>query len=139
MNIDKTKELERVEKALKKEKNLNQISFYEGYIKGLKFEGKTGGDIDKTIKSALEEFDEKWHTSENNGGWNEPYEGPDFYLAKNFLKEKLKEAYEEGKEELIKEIKDWAEKYMEATKKYYGTDKNGISPEDLLNKLNKIK
>lgn len=31
------KEIKKAEEALNKEKNLNQKSFYEGYIKGLKF------------------------------------------------------------------------------------------------------
>ena len=38
---ERLKELQKVEKALADERNLDQISFYEGYIKGLKFAEKT--------------------------------------------------------------------------------------------------
>ncbi len=31
------KEIKRIEKILAKEKNLNKITFYEGYLKGLRF------------------------------------------------------------------------------------------------------
>ena len=39
-------------------------------------------------------------------------------------------------EKYQKELKKWAEEYMEEAKKHYGTDKHGISLEDLLGKLN---
>ncbi len=34
------KEIERIEKKLETEKNLDKITFYEGYLKGLKFQEK---------------------------------------------------------------------------------------------------
>jgi len=53
------------------------------------------------------------------------------------------ECYEEGFSAGEKEVKDriieWAKNYMNEMRKHYGTDKHGISEDDLVNFLNKDK
>jgi hypothetical protein len=46
--------------------------------------------------------------------------------------------YEVTKEQVKKDIKDWATNYIEEDTKLYGTDKHGIALEDLLTKLEEI-
>ena len=48
-------EIKKAEKALAEETNLNQQSFYEGYIKGLKFSQKT---LDKREEEIIEKVEE---------------------------------------------------------------------------------
>ena len=38
------KEIERIEKILETEKNLDKITFYEGYLKGLKYKEKNANN-----------------------------------------------------------------------------------------------
>lgn len=49
-----------------------------------------------------------------------------------------KEIEKQAKSEMKKDLINWAEKYMQETIKYYGTDKHGISKDDLINYLNKL-
>ena len=109
-------------------------------------------DYAELENKALEEFREKF-----NSAIDPDARGKDSVIEQ-FWKSHLKEAYEAGKKNkeigvaevyafdagkqdgIISErerIKKWAEKYMEETTKYYGTDKHGIGLEDLLQELNK--
>jgi len=49
----------------------------------------------------------------------------------------LEQTERDAREKLKKEIIEWANKYMKETTKIYGTDKHGISKEDLINFINK--
>ena len=64
--------------------------------------------------------------------------GQEGYLKENPLKEIVKNIKEEGKEQTIKQIGEWCDKYMEETTKIYGTDKHGIDPEDLKKFINTL-
>lgn len=59
-------EKQKAEEALRKEKNLNQVSFYEGYIKGLKFNNQEviatyKRDLEKKVKEAQQEGNIYWN------------------------------------------------------------------------------
>lgn len=58
-------------------------------------------------------------------------------IATPQYKKDMQDAYEDGIAEERERIIKWAEKYMDKTTKYYGTDKHGIDLDDLIQELTK--
>jgi flagellar biosynthesis/type III secretory pathway protein FliH len=58
-------------------------------------------------------------------------------IATPQYKKDMQDAYEDGIAEERERIIKWAEKYMDKTIKYYGTDKHGIALDDLIQELTK--
>ena len=115
-------------------------------------ENKTLNSVLKEADKLFDEFIKKWCPSWKHLIDNDENDGERF---RNILHSQIKKSFKAGqedgsiingieidfidlKQQTLKQIGEWCEKYMDKTTKYYGTDKHGIDLEDLKKFINTL-